>query len=406
MELDDIAVVAAARTPFGKFGGSLRDFSLPDLGGKVVAEVVLRSGLHPQDVDEVATGVNLPGADRSIARQVLLAAGIPPEKVAYTVDRACCSSLAAITLASRSLRLDDAKIAVAGGSENLSQVPYFLTAQRWGSKLGDVVMKDQLVIACPITGKPRAVQADEEAAEYGITRKQQDAWAYRSHHNYIAARERGAFVEEILPFEVPAGRGQTRLLDEDEGVRADTTIERLASLEPIYGTSAITAGNAPGLSTGATALLLMKVREAERRGIEPLATLHGWSMASGHPDRIASIPAVALQMAVEKADLTFDDIDLIEINEAFAAVPLVTTYLLAGKDEVAAEELRKKVNVNGGAIAIGHPTGATAARMVMTVMYELRRRHAADPSGRPYRAVVGLCGGVGEAEAVVVCVGG
>lgn len=405
MKADDIAVLAAARTPFGKFGGTLRDFTIPQLGAAVVAEVVARSGVGLADVDEVAVGVNLPGADRSLARQILVDSGIPPERVAYTVDRACCSSLAAITLASRSLRLDDATIAVAGGSENMSKVPYFLATNRWGHSLGDITLKDQLVISCPMTGKPRALQASEEADEFGITREQQDAWAYRSHHSYLAARDRGAFDEEILPIKVPEGRHGTRLFSEDENVRADTTIEKLSTLKTVYGSSTVTAGNAPGLSTGASALVLTKVGEAQRRGLEPLATLHGWSMASGHPDRIASIPAVAIQMAVEKSGLTLDDIDLIEINEAFAAVPLVATNVLAGRDEAAAEQLRTRVNVNGGAIAIGHPTGATAARMVMTAMYELRRRHAADPS-RAYSAAVGLCGGIGEAEAVVVRVGG
>jgi acetyl-CoA C-acetyltransferase len=405
VHLDDVAVLAAARTPFGRFGGSLRDFTIPALGATVVAEVVRRAGIASGDVDEVAMGVNLPGADRSLARQILIEAGIPPERVAYTVDRACCSSLAAITLASRSLRLGDSTIAVAGGSENMSKVPYFLTTNRWGHPIGDVTLKDQLVISCPMTGKPRAVQASDEGDQFGITREQQDRWALRSHLNYLAARDRGAFEEELLPIEVPDGRGGSRTFAEDESVRSDTSMDKLSALKTVYGSTTVTAGNAPGLSTGATALLLSRVSEAERRGIEPLATLHGWSMASGHPDRIASIPAVAIEMSVAKAGLTLEDMDLIEINEAFAAVPLVATNRLTGGDEAAAEVLRERVNVNGGAIAIGHPTGATAARLVMTAMYELRRRHAADPS-RPYHAVVGLCGGIGEAEAVVVRVGG
>jgi acetyl-CoA C-acetyltransferase len=404
MDQEDIAVVAAVRTPFGKFGGTLCDFTHPQLGAHVVKEAVRRAGIEPGDVDEVAFGVNLPGADRSIARQVLVDSGIPPERVAYTVDRACCSSLAAITLASRSLRVDDAKIAVAGGAENMSRTPYFLTQQRWGHSLGDITLKDQLVISCPMTGRPRAVQAGEEAVEYGITREQQDVWAARSHARYIAARDAGKFAEEIFPIEVDKGREGVIAFGDDEAVRADTTVEKLARLKPIYGNPTVTAGNAPGLSTGSTALVLTKVKEAEARGLTPLATLHGWSMVSGHPDRIASIPAVAIATALEKSGLTLDDVDIIEINEAFAAVPLVSSHILAGRDEAKAEILREKINVNGGAIAIGHPTGATAARLVMTAMYELRRRHAEDPS-RAYYGVVGICGGIGEAEAVVVKVG-
>ena len=405
MHADDVAVVSAVRTPFARFGGSLRDFSLPELGGIAVAEAIRRAGIEPGDVDEVAMGVNLPGADRSIARQVLIEAGIPPERVAYTCDRACCSSLAAITLASRSLRLDDAKIAVAGGTENMSRVPYFLTQQRWGHSLGDVVLKDQLVIACPMTGRPRAVQAGEEAVEYGITREQQDRWAVRSHERYLAARDAGWIQEQLIPVEIPQRKGDPVVFSEDESVRADTTYEKLATLPTVYGSPTVTAGNAPGLNTGASALVLMKVKEAKERGIEPLATLHGWSMASGHPDRIASIPAVGARLALDKTGLTLDDMDLIEINEAFAAVPLVSTHLLADRDEARAEQIREKTNVNGGAIAIGHPTGATAARLVMNAMYELRRRRAADGSDRPYHGVVTICGGIGEAESVVVCVG-
>jgi acetyl-CoA C-acetyltransferase len=405
MKPDDIAVLSAVRTPLVKFGGTLRDLTHPQLGAHVVKEAVRRSGLEPNDVDEVAFGVNLPGADRSIARQVLVDSGIPPERVAYTVDRACCSSLAAITLASRSLRVDDAKVAVAGGAENMSRTPYFLTQQRWGHSLGDITLKDQLVISCPMTGRPRAVQAGEEAVEYGITREQQDVWAARSHQRYIAARDAGKFDEEIFPIEVDKGREGVIEFGVDEAVRADTTVEKLAKLKPIYGNPTVTAGNAPGLSTGSTALVLTKVKEAEARGLTPLATLHGWSMVSGHPDRIASIPAVAIAVALEKCGLTLDDVDTVEINEAFAAVPLVSSHILADRDEVKAEILREKINVNGGAIAIGHPTGATAARLVMTAMYELRRRHAADPS-RAYYSVVGICGGIGEAEAVVVRVGG
>src|SRR3989304_788080 len=194
----EVGVVSAVRSPFGKFGGALRDFSLPELGGIVVAEAIRRAGIDPADVEELATGVNLPGADRSIARQVLIEAGIPPHRVAYTVDRACCSSMAATSMASRSIRLGDVRIAVASGTEDMSRVPYFLTAQRWGNSLGDVVLKDQLVIADPMTGKPRRAGAGDEAGEHGIPRAEQAAWAVRSHERYLAARAGGAFDDEIM----------------------------------------------------------------------------------------------------------------------------------------------------------------------------------------------------------------
>jgi acetyl-CoA C-acetyltransferase len=401
-EPDRVAVVSAVRSPFGRFGGTLKDFTLPKLGGLVFAEAIRRAEIDPADVEELATGVNLPGADRSIARQVLIEAGIPPERVAYTVDRACCSSMAAATMISRSIRLGEISVGVAGGTENMSRVPYFLTDQRWGHTLGDVVLKDQLVIACPMTGKPRAVQAGEEAVEYGITREEQDAWALRSHQSYLAARDAGRFGDEVMAIEVTSENGEPFVFDRDESARPDTTLEKLAKLPTVYGSPTVTAGNAPGLNTGASAMVLMSPQEAERRRKKPLATLIGWAMASGHPDRIASIPARSAQLALEKVGLTVEEVDLIEVNEAFAAVPLVSTLIMAGGDRERAAAIRAKTNVNGGSIAIGHPTGATGARLVMTLIYELRRRREAAGDSRPYRGVATLCGGVGEAEAIVV----
>jgi acetyl-CoA C-acetyltransferase len=400
--MSEVAVISAVRSPFGKFGGTLREFTLPQLGGLVVAEAIRRAELDPADVEEVAVGVNLPGADRSIARQVQIEAGIPPERVAYTVDRACCSSMAAISLASRSIRLGDSNIAAAGGTENMSKVPYFLTDQRWGHRLGDVVLKDQLVIACPMTGRPRAVQAGEEAVEYNISREEQDRWALRSHQNYLAAREACKFADELMPIAVPQRRGDPIIFTEDESPRADSSLEKLAKLPLIYNSPTVTAGNAPGLNTGASATVLMSTAAAEQRGQKPLATLISWAMASGHPDRIASIPAESARLALEKVKMTVDQMDLIEINEAFAAVPLVSTLIMANGDQDKAAEIRARTNVNGGAIAIGHPTGATGARLVITLIYELRRRRNSAGDSRPYYGLATLCGGIGEAEAIIV----
>ena len=402
----EVVVVSAVRSPFGKFGGALKDFTIGKLGGLVVAEAVRRARIEAADVEEVATGVNLPGADRSLARQVLIEAGVPPERVAYTVDRACCSSMAAINMASRSIRLGEAKVTVGGGAENMSKVPFFLTDLRWGHRLGDLTLKDQLVIACPMTGKPRAKQASDEADGYGVTRVEQDTWAARSHQNYFKAKEACKFADELMAIEVPQERGDPQILKDDESPRADTTLEKLAKLKTIYGSSTVTAGNAPGLSTGASALVLMSPDEAQRRGKAPLAKLISWAMASGHPDRIASIPAESARLALQRVGMTAEQMDLIEINEAFAAVPLVATLIMAGKDKGKAEAIRAKTNVNGGAIAIGHPTGATAGRMVMTLIYELRRRRQAAGDTRPYYGLASLCGGIGEGEAVIVKVDG
>jgi len=396
--MDDIVIVSGVRSPFGRFGGSLRDLSLPELGGTVVAEAIRRAKVDGAEVDEVVIGVNLPGADRSIARQVLIEAGIPTDRVAYTVDRACCSSLSAINLAARALRLGEATVAVAGGTENMSEVPYFLPHLRWGHRLGDIVLKDQLVIACPMTGKPRAVQAGEEALEYGVGREEQDRWALRSHERYFLARDAGKFAEEVMPIRLPDPPPGV-IVQEDESPRRDTDLDKLARLPTVYGSPTVTAGNAPGLNTGAAAVVLMSREEAHRRGKAPLATLISWAMASGHPDRIASIPATAARLALGKVAMTVDDVDLIEINEAFAAVPLVSTLLLAGGDRRKAEEIRARTNVNGGAIAIGHPTGATGARLAMTAAFELRRVVTAH---RPYYGLVAICGGIGEGEALVI----
>lgn len=397
--MTEVVVLGAVRTPFGKFGGTLKDFTLPDLGGQVVAEALRRAGIAAQDVDEIALGVNLPGSDRSIARQAALRAGIPDTTPAYTVDRACCSSLAAINMVSRSLRLGEARVTVGGGTENMSLVPYFLHAARWGNRLGDIVLRDQLVISCPYSGKARALQAGEEAMEYGIGREEQDGWALRSHQRVSAAQEAGFFEAEILPIEVPQRKGPPIIFGQDEEVRPNTTLEKLAKLRTIYDSPTVTPGNAPGLSTGASAIVLTTKEEAERRGLKPLATIKTWAMAAGHPDKIASIPAAAAQKALDQAGMTVDDMDLIEINEAFAAMPLVATHILGGGDPEKVTAIREKTNVNGGAIAIGHPTGATAARLVMTIIYALHSRGGG-------WGLVSICGGIGQGESVIVKVDG
>ncbi len=393
--MEEVVVLGVARTPFAVFGGTLKDLTHPELGGMAIAEALRRADVRPEEVDEVVLGVNLPGSDRSIARQAALRAGMPDAVLAATVDRACCSSLTAINLASRALRLGEARVSVGGGTENMSLVPYFVHAARWGNRLGDIVLKDQLVISCPCTGKARAVQAGEEAVAYNIGREEQDRWAVRSHLRCAAAQESGFFRWETVPVELPQRKGPPIVLDKDEGVRPDTSLEKLARLPTIYNSPTVTAGNAPGLSTGASAVVLATAAEAQRRGIRPLATIKTWAMAAGHPDKLASIPAVAAEKALRQAGMTVQEMDLIEINEAFAAMPLVSTHILGGGDPERVAAIREKTNVNGGAIAIGHPTGATAARLVMTVISALRSRGGG-------WGLVSICGGIGEGESVIV----
>lgn len=392
-------MVGHARTAFGRFGGALRDVSLRDLGAIAVRGALADASVDAETVDEVAIGVNFPGSDRSIARQVALRAGIPDRRPCYTIDQACCSSLAAITLASRGILVGQSSRAVAGGTENLSAVPYFLESARWGNKLGTISMTDPLVISCPHTGVPRAVQAGEEAMSFGIGRSEQDEWALRSQERYAAAARLGRFDHEIVPVDMVDGHGRRVSLTVDEVPRPDTTRTALAALPTVYGSPTVTAGTAPNLASGAAALVLADEDEVAVRGLTRQASLSGWTMLAGEPARIASIPATAARAALARTGIGLAEVDIIEINEAFAAVPLVTTLVLADGDPALAAKLRERTNVNGGSIAVGHPTGATAARMVMTAIGELRRRGGGT-------ALVALCGGVGEAAAVLVRVGG
>jgi acetyl-CoA C-acetyltransferase len=363
-----------------------------------VVAALERAGADPAAVDEVAVGVNFPAPERSVARQVQLRAGLPEECVAYTVDRACCSSLAAISLASRGLRTGDTALAVAGGAENLSRIPYFLTGMRWGVRRGPVELADLAVVACPHTGVPRAVQAGVEAAEHGIGREEQDEWALRSQQRYASAHAAGAFAAELVSVDTLDEDGREVRLDADEPPRPATTLDKLAALATVYGSPSVTAGNAPDLSSGASAIVLASAERVRSDRLEPKAWLEGFTLVSGHPQKVASMPAVAARGALRRAGVGIDELDVIEINEAFAAVPLVTTLVLADGDQRRAETLRERTNVNGGAVAIGHPTGATGARLVMTAIGELQRRGGGT-------GLVTICGGVGEAEALVVRVG-
>lgn len=387
-------ICGVARTPFGRFGGKLKSLSLPDLGAIAVRGALERAGVPGERIEELVLGVNLPGSDRSVARQVSLTAGLPETLDSFTVDRACCSSLVALSLASRSVRGGDAYFVLAGGVENLSRVPYFVEDMRWGHRLGDIQLKDQLVLACPYTSNTRAVQADWEGANHDITREDADAWALRSHRRAAEAQDKGLFAEEIVA--VPDERGGI-LLDVDESIRPDTTLEALASLRTVYDTERVTAGNAPGLNTGAAAIVLGSEPVARELEVPILGRVLASARASGHPDALARMPAVAAEKVLKRAGVALSDIDVIEVNEAFAVVPLVTTLRLADGDDSLVAGLRERTNINGGSIALGHPTGASGARLVMTALFELRRRGGG-------LALITICGGIGEAEAMVISV--
>jgi acetyl-CoA C-acetyltransferase len=394
---DIVGVLGWARTPFGKFGGTLRDVKLPVLGAVPVAEALRRSQLSEADVDEVVIGVNFPGSERSVARQVALRAGLPENLASYTVDRACCSSLTAISLAARGIRLGDTDVAIAGGVDNPSRVPYFLEDLRFGNRLGNVHLVDQLVITCPHTGVARAIQASDEAQRYGVDRQSQDEWAFRSQQLYNDALEAGFINPQLVSVAVDGPGDASILLDRDEAPRPATTYEMLSALPTVNGSSTVTAGNAPNMSSGASALVLCDVDRLPV-STSPRVTLEGWSMVSGPPGNIASIPAEAARRCLSRANVRLESVSVIEINEAFAAVPLVTALALSDGDPIGAAATLDRTNLEGGAIAVGHPTGATACRLVMSTIEQLIRRGGGI-------GLVAICGGVGEAEAVLVRVG-
>ena len=390
--MEKVVIVSAARTPFDKFGGVMRSENTVKLGSFIVKEVMERAGVKPEEVDETYIGINMPTSNRSIARQITLAAGMPPENNSTTVDRACCSSLVAIAMAKRAIEVGDAKIAIGGGSENMSNVPYFLEDLRWGKRMGHITLKDIMVVSCPYTGEPRAKQAGEVGLQHGITRYMQDEWAYRSQMLYQDAFKAGKFKEELVPYTVNTKKGDV-VISEDQAPRADTTMEGLAKLKTVNDSPTVTAGNAPGLNTGSSALVLMSESESNRRGSSLLQHISHARLR--HPKYIATIPAFAAQKALDKAGMTVEQMDVIEINEAFAVMPLASTLLMGENDHDKVEAIRAKTNINGGAIAIGHPTGATGGRLVMTMAYELRRR------GGGY-GLCTICGGVGESESFII----
>jgi acetyl-CoA C-acetyltransferase len=397
---DDVVIVSAARTAFGRFGGMLKDVSGLDLGVAVVREVMRRCSRQDIKVDEVIFGCcaqcEFKPLAPVVARQILLKADLPPETVSITLDRACCSSLAAVQIAQRDIETANADVVLAGGVENMSRLPYLVRELRWGGRLGDVKLVDDLfgMESAPGYGAV-AVDAGEVALEYDFKREDQDRWAYNSQMRYQAALALGKYEDEIFPMSIPQKKGPPLIFDRDEFPKPNTTIESLNKLPTVYGSPTVTAGNAPGLDAGASAVVLMRRRKAEEYGIPSLARVLTVQSVAGEPHYMAMVPATAIKKALAKAQLSLEDLDLIEINEAFAAMPLVSLKVLAGTDDEQMKELVEITNVNGGAIAIGHPVGASGCRILLTLMYELRRR------GGEYGAAA-LCGGLSQGDAVII----
>jgi len=397
---NDVVIVSAVRTPFSKFGGALKEIHSTDLGVIVINESLKRAGMTGEDLDEVYYGMcdqaEAALYDNVNARQAILRAGLPSTLVSLTLDRACCSSLCAVQLGRRAILLNEADACMAVGAENMSNTPLLINGHRWGSGMKPLLVQDYLN---PITYReytPLGRDAGEIAIEHGISREEQDAWALGSHQKWDAADKAGLFYDELVSVELPAKKGTPVIFGKDElPRRPDTTLEALARLKTIYGSPTVTAGNAPGLDAGATAVIIMRRSKAEKLGIRPLATIVAVASGAGEPRRMAELPAKVIAQALKRASLCIDDMSVIEINEAFAAVTLVSTKMLAGGDEAKWRELLKKTNPNGGAIAIGHPVGASGGRILMTMMYELKRR------GGGY-GICGICGGLAQGDAVVI----
>jgi acetyl-CoA C-acetyltransferase len=388
----DVVIIDAARTPFGKFGGKLRELSAIELGARAATGVLERSGIRPEELSETMFGCGILDAATAVpARQINFKVGIPGTTPSLTVDRACCSSMTAIGLATLKIRVGETGVVLTGGIESCSQTPFLMRGGRWGRKLGDFSVEDPMQVRNPITGLALTAVTGRKALEHGVSRAEQDEWAYQSHCRYFAAYDAGKYGEEILRVELDADD----VLAVDEGPRRDTSLEKLAALATVYGSPTVTAGNAPGLNDGATALILMSGAEAARRGLAPLAQVVAYAQLSGDLESSVYMPGHAIAAAAQKAGIGLRELKCIEINEAFAAMPLVSTKIMAGGDAQELVRLRSITNVNGGSVAIGHPPGASGARVVMAAARELRRR------GGGY-AAAGICGGFGQSDAVIL----
>ncbi len=393
--MKEVVIVSAARTPFGKFGGGLKGLQASDLGGLAIKEALKRAHITGEQVDEVVYGTVIAAGQGQVpGRQASVKGGIPHTVPVVTINKVCGSALKAVTIGAQMIKAGDADVVVCGGMESMSNAPYLVKETRWGSRMNDIKMKDAMVLDglwCPENDVHMAVIGGAVAGEYGVTREMQDQWSYRSQMKWAEGEAKGTFDEERFPVEVAGKKGKVTVVDKDEAPRPDTTLEGLAKLPVLFtkdGT--ITAGNAPGTNDGASAVVIMSREKAEELGAPILAVIRGYAQASRESHYIATVPGLAIQKLMEKNGLTVADFDVMEINEAFAAVPLVSCL---GILKMTPEEMDAKVNVNGGAVAVGHPIGATGARILMTMIYELKR------SGKK-SGVCAICSGMAQGDAV------
>ncbi len=390
--MTDAYIVSAVRTPVGKFLGSLKDISAPHLGGLVVREAVLRAGIDAARVEEVIMGCVLPaGLGQNPARQAAIHGGIPHAAGALTINKVCGSGLKAVALAAQAIRCGDHEIVIAGGMENMSRSPYLLPSAREGSRLGHAQMLDSMVIDGLwdiYNDFHMGITGEKVAEKHGFTREQQDVFAVDSHRKAAAAQARGDFAAEMLAVELAQKKGPALRFAIDESVRSDTTLEALAKLRPAFkkdGT--VTAGNAPGCNDGAAALMVASEKAVKELGLKPLARIMGAATGGLAPEWVMLAPVVATQKLNRKLGLSMDAWDVVELNEAFSVQALGVMKEL--------EADASKVNVNGGAVAIGHPIGASGARVLVTLLHALRQR-----GGK--RGLASLCLGGGNAVSMGV----
>ncbi|OXS55778.1 acetyl-CoA C-acetyltransferase [Bacillus sp. V-88] len=385
-------ILDGARTPFGKFGGSLSSFTASELGGFAVKEALKRAGVNGEEVEEVILGSVLQGGQGQIpSRQASRHAGLPWNVKTETINKVCASGMRSVTLGDQIIRAGDGEVIVAGGMESMSNAPYILPKARWGFKMGDSQVKDLMVhdgLTCSFNNVHMGTYGNETAKEFELSREEQDEWALRSHQRAVKATEEGVLGEEIVAIEVPQRKGNLIVVAKDEAPRKETSIEALAKLGPVFGSEGtITAGNAPGVNDGAAAMVLMSEERASKEGKQPLATILGHTAIAVEAKDFPQTPGLVINELLKKTGKSLEDIDLFEINEAFAAVAL-TSGKIAGLDH-------EKVNVNGGAVALGHPIGASGARIILTLAYELKRRGGGI-------GIASICSGGGQGDAIMI----
>ena len=385
-------ILSGVRTPFGKLGGALSSLTASQLGGIAVKEALVRAEVKPGDVQEVILGTVLQGGQGQIpSRQASHHAGLPWEVKTETINKVCASGMRSVTLADQIIRAGDEEVIVAGGMESMSNAPYLLPKARWGFRMGDAQVKDLMIhdgLTCSFTGAHMGTYGNVSAADMEISRGAQDEWALRSHKRAVAAIDSGKFAEEIVSVEVPQLRGAAVVVEHDESPRKDTSLERLSKLAPVFNsTGTITAGNAPGVNDGAAALVLMSEERALREGRVAEAVIVGHAAVAVEAKDFPKTPGLVINELLRKTGKSLAEVDLFEINEAFAAVALVSGKI-AGLDP-------EKVNVNGGAVALGHPIGASGARIILTLMHELKRRGGGI-------GIAAICSGGGQGDAVMI----